>query len=520
MGGKIVITDNEGSQAISGDVALTNEDLTPVPPEQRTWTAFNFSALWLGMVHNIFGFTVSGSMMATGFSALQSLTAVFLACLIQLYFLAWTGRIGSRFGIPFPVWARASFGVFGANIPALLRGITAIAWFGVQNYLGAKVLNALFSQVIPAWAALGEHVFAGMGLNLWISLLTFWAINFVVIHHGMETIRKFESWAGPLVIVVMIGLVIWALNVGGGLGPVFAMPSKFESSWAFVIFGLAPATALFMNAGFITMILNYPDLSRFAKSNRAQVIGTLVGLPIGTVLYYGMSAIIVSGTLAATGKILWDPGDVLMALDMPIVTVIGALMLMVATVSVNIPANLVSPAYDLVNLFPSRLRFKSAAIICIIIGFAYMPWVWMRNPEGIFSLLENMGTFLGPATGIVLADFIIRCRRLSVQDLYRKDGIYRFRAGFNPLAITVLVVATAVVLATKFIPAVSHLYVYSWFISTALSFGMYILGVMYLRASGSSLAKSYELAGTEGVEGEDYLASAHGSAVASRRASN
>lgn len=516
MGGEIVIHGKGGSHAISGDVELTNEDLMPVPLEKRTWTSYNFTALWLGMVHNIFGFTVIGSMMATGFSAIQSLTAVFLACLIQLYFLAWTGRVGSRFGIPFPVWARASFGVFGTNIPALLRGITAIAWFGVQNYLGAKVLNALFSQVIPAWAALGGHEFAGMGLNLWVSLLAFWAINFVVIHHGMETIRKFESWAGPLVIVVMLGLVIWALNVGGGLGPVFAMPSKFESSWAFVIFGLAPATALFMNAGFITMILNYPDLSRFAKSNRAQVIGTLVGLPIGTVLYYGMSAIVVSGTLAATGQILWDPGDVLMALDMPIVTVIGALMLTVATVSVNIPANLVSPAYDLVNLFPRRLRFKSAAIICILIAFAYMPWVWMRNPEGIFSLLENMGTFLGPATGIVIADFIIRGRRLSVEDLYKKDGIYRYKSGFNPLAIAVLVVATAAVLATKFIPSISHLYVYSWFISVALSYGLYVLGVKYLRSSGSPLAKSYCMAGTEGVEAVDYLASAQRAAVDSR----
>lgn len=509
------MSEREGSHAISGDVELYNDDLKPVPLEKRTWTAYNFTALWLGMVHNIFGFTVIGSMMATGFSALQSLTAVFLACLIQIFFLAWTGRVGSRFGIPFPVWARASFGVFGTNIPALLRGITAIAWFGVQNYLGAKVLNALFSQVIPAWAALGEHVFAGMGLNLWISLLAFWAINFVVIHHGMETVRKFESWAGPLVIVVMMGLVIWAIDVGGGLGPVFAVPSKFESSWAFVIFGLAPATALFMNAGFITMILNYPDLSRFAKSNRAQVVGTLVGLPIGTVLYYGMSAIVVSGTQVATGNILWDPGDVLMALNMPVVTVIGALMLTVATVSVNIPANLVSPAYDLVNLFPKRFRFKSAAVVCIILAFAYMPWVWMRNPAGIFSLLENMGTFLGPATGIVVADFVVRQRRLSVQDLYRKDGIYSFWSGFNPLAIGVLVFTTAVVLATKFIPAISHLYVYSWFISVALAFGLYILGVRYLRASGSPLARSYELAGNEGMEAEDYLASVQAGAAPS-----
>lgn len=494
-------TADENSLPQHADPRLTNADLAPVPLRERKWGAYNFTALWLGMVHNIFGFTVIGTMMATGLSAVQALTGVGVACLIQLAFLVLTGRVGSRFGIPFPVWARSAFGVFGANVPAILRGLTAIGWFGVQNYLGATVLNALFAQVIPAWGRLGHHEVFGLGGNLWICLLLFWSINFVVVRHGMDTIRRFEAWAGPAVLIVMSGLVVWALVKGHGLGPVFHSPSKYKSSWAFVMFGLAPAVALFMNAGWITMILNYPDVSRFAKSNRAQSMGTLIGLPLGTILYYGMSAIIVSGTQAAVGKTLWNPGDVLTAVHIPVVTIIGALLLGAATISVNIPANLVSPAYDLNNLWPRLFTFKRAAVVCIVLAFAYMPWIWMENSARFYDLLDNAGTFLGPATGILVADFfVIRRGRLDVPQLYRVDGRYGFQRGFNLVSLAVLAVVTALVLITKFYPPIKGAYSYSWFIGCGAGFLLYVVAVLIARRRTERLREAFVPAGSAGAE--------------------
>lgn len=480
---------------------MKNDDLAPVPKQQRTWGAWNYTALWLGMVHNIFGFAVIGSLMGTGLSAMQALVAVLIACLIQVAFLIVTGRVGSRFGIPFPVWARSAFGIFGSNVPAILRGLTAIFWFGIQNYLGASVLNALFGEVFDFWKNLGGS-FMGMSSGMWISIILFWALSFTVVRHGINTIRRFEVWAGPMVLVVMTILVVWAINASGGLGPVFdSSHASHATVSSFVAYGLIPAVAAFMNSGFITMILNYPDVSRFAKSNKSQTIGTLIGLPIGTVIYYGMSAIIVSGTQAKYGKEIWDPGSVLTAIGHPVVTIVGAVLLAVATLSVNIPANLISPAYDLVNLFPRIFTFKTASIVAIIIAFAYCPWVWMRNEEGLYDLLANLGTFLGPATGIMVADMAIRRGRLDVDALYELHGRYRYFGGFNPVALGVLVLTTAGVLMLKFIPDLSQLYVYSWFISVVVAGVLYYCAAKWVgRDDQSTLGRGMTPSGSSGEE--------------------
>ena len=490
------------------EASLNNPDLAPVPADQRTWGRWNFAAIWLGMVHNIFGFTVVGSLMASGLSAMQALVSVFITCLIQFGFLVLTGRVGSRFGIPFPVWARSAFGLRGTNIPAILRGINGVIWFGIQNFLGGSVLNVLFGQVSPQWKSMGDTVFFGLGLDLWLSLAAFWIISFLVVRHGVDTIRRFESWAGPSVLIVMLGLVVWAIDAGDGLGPVFAASSSHETPSAFVAYGLVPAVVTFMNAGFITMILNYPDITRFASSNREQSIGTLIGLPFGTFLYYGMAAIIVSGTEAATGEVLWNPADVLAALNMPIVTIIGAILLTVATMSVNVVSNLVSPAYDLCNLFPKVFNFRRAAAVSILASFVWMPWHWMSNPAGIFDLVDNFGLFLGPATGVLLADFfILRKQKLVVPDLYSSTGVYRYHNGFNWVALGTLGVVTAALLVVKFTDSIDSAYKYSWFIGVAASMVLYTIGMQVARLAPAVAARhaSHGTA-TYGAEGQPVLA--------------
>lgn len=484
-----------------GNPRLTNKDLVPVPVEERNWTGWNFAALWMGMIYNIFGFTVVGGMIATGLSAWQALLAVGLASVIQLVFLSLTGRVGTRLGIPFPVWARMAYGVFGANVPAILRGLTAIGWFGIQNYLAATIINALLGSLIPAWSNLGNTQLFGVGLGLWISLLLFWALSFLVIYRGMETIRRFESWAGPLGLIAMGVLTVWAVIKAGGLGPIFDTPSDYETTSAFLIQGLVPATVLFMSASWVTLILNYPDFTRFARSNREQTLGTAIGFPLATVLYYGMSAIIVSSVLATTGESLWNPGDILVALGNPYLASVGAILFVIATLSTNIPANLVSPAYDLTNLFPRLFTFRRAMVVAIIIAFLYMPWRWMQDPDTLFSLLNNVGTFLGPATGILLADYyVLRKSKVDVPELYRSDGRYSSYRGFNPIGLAVLAITTVPVFAGQFYEPLSWMYTYSWLVGVSASFVLYLIFTKGLTALEGRTRPEFESAGTAGVE--------------------
>jgi len=491
---------------IEGDERLFNKDLAPVPVSKRNWTWFNYAALWLGMIHSVFGFTVLGGLIATGLSAIQALIVVCVANLIQLVFLALNGRVGSRYGIPFPVWARSAFGVYGANVPALLRGAVALGWFGVQNYLGATAVNALLTTTVGPWKSLGDTVAFGLGLNLWFSMLIFWALNFLLIWHGMNTIRRFETWAGPAVIAVMIPLVIWALVSAHGIGPIFNSPSKY-SAGSFITTAMLPGVALFISAAWATMILNIPDLTRFARSNRDATLGTFIGLPLGTLVFYAMAAIIVSGTQVVYGKVLWNPSDILLAINIPALTIVGALLIMFATMSVNIAANLVSPAYDLTNLLPRIFTFKRAAVVGIVVSFLYAPWHLMQTPGTLFSVLGNIGAVLGPATGIIMADyFVIRRRLLDVPELYKAFGRYRSFHGFNPLSLGWLVVLSGIIFVGEFVPAVGWLYTYSWFVGEIAGFVGYLAIVYAFKAVRHSLPAELEAVGTPGVEAAEAVA--------------
>ncbi|KAF0964732.1 cytosine permease [Rhodococcus sp. T7] len=184
---------------------------------------------------------------------------------------------------------------------------------------------------------------------------------------------------------------------------------------------MLPGIALFISASWATMVLNLPDITRYARSNRAQMTGLFYGLPLATLVFYAMAAIVVSGTRAATGELIWNPADVLVAINNPVVSIIGAISIAVATMSVNLAANIISPAFDFTNLFPKFLTFKRAAVLSIIAGFAFMPWKLMENPDTLFSVLNNVGAVIGPATGILIADYyIVRRGRLDIPALYRR----------------------------------------------------------------------------------------------------
>lgn len=496
-----VLTETEAERGWQGDPELTNPDLVPTPVEERKWTWWSFAALWMGLVHNVYNFTWLAGLLAVGMSIMQALAVAITGNLIQTFMIGLVGRVGARHGVPFPVWARSAFGVYGANVPALIRGIVAIGWFGVQSYLGATAINVLLATSISSWRNLDSVVFFGVSASLWIAMIVFWAVNALVLKRGMETLKKFEHWAGPMIFVVMGFLVAWAIWAAGGVGPVFTTPSQYETNVAFIFTHFIPAVALYISGSWATMVLNIPDLTRFARSNKGQFWGTMIGLPLATIVFYGMSAVIVSASLVLFGKAMWNPADLFLAINNPALSIVGGILLAIATISINIPANLVSPAYDLANLFPKVFNFWRGAVVSIILSFIYMPWKLMESPDILYGILNNVGAVLGPTTGILIADyFLVRKQLLDIPELYKKNGRYTANKGFNWVSLSVLFIATAVVIMGEIFPAIGWVYEYAWFVGLFLGFGGQLLAMRIIQARRGRLPAEFEPSGTPGIE--------------------
>lgn len=497
------VTSEANRRMIDGDRRLTNEDLAPTPVAERRWTWWHYAALWMGMVHNIFNFTWMGGLILLGYSVWQAFIIAAVGTLVQTAFIGINGRVGARYGIPFPVWARSAFGVWGANIPALLRGAVAIGWFGVQSYLAALAVNLLFSEVIPAWDNLSSYSFLGAEANLWIAMIVYWLANMLVLHRGMESIRRFEVWAGPGIFVVLSVMLVWALLAADGVGPIFSQPAQIGMTEFFAT-AFIPGVGLFIVGSWATMVLNISDLTRFAHSNKQQFWGTMIGLPLASLVYYAMSALTVSAGVKIFGEAYWDPASYLSAIGIPALSIVGALILALATISVNIPANIVSPAYDLNQLFPRLFTFKTAAILSIILGFAYGPWILMKDPETLFGVLSNIGVILGPITGVVMADYlVVRKRRIDVDELYKAQGAYRAWGGYNLVGIGVSAVVSAILFTGQLVPRMGWLYNNAWFIGVGIAFLGYIAVVALLRGIKADSAKFFRPAGDEGYEATD-----------------
>lgn len=461
------------------DPSLYNEDLAPIPTEKRTWGWVSYSMIWMGMVHNIVSYELAGSLIGMGMSVWEALGAVLLSNLV-LIIAIWLNSVGgAKYGLPFPVLIRSSFGHKGAHVPVLIRAFVAIFWFAVQAYAGSKAVGAIITVIYPKWEALGAYSFLGMGLNDWIAFGTFWLLHAWVISHGMESVRKFEMWAGPLVIVLGLGLVYWAVNVADGFGPLFNVQSKLSGGAFWNSFFLSVTGMIGVLA---TLVLNIPDLTRFSKSQKDQVIGQAVGLPIMMTFFAFMSILITSGTIIAFGKPITDPVALLLQFkEHPVVVLIGAFALLIATLSVNVVANVVSPAYDLINLIPSKLNFVKAGIISIVIGVFFAPWLWFNNAATIFNIVGAIGGTLGPVSGIMIVDyFIVRRRQYDLTSFYVKDGQYSFRNGWNLRAFLAMGIGVVVALIGLVVPALQPLYTYNWFLGIAVG-GLSYLILMNLK---------------------------------------
>ncbi|HVB35932.1 MAG TPA: NCS1 family nucleobase:cation symporter-1 [Candidatus Acidoferrales bacterium] len=446
---------------------LYNKDLAPVPAARRTWGTYNYAALWISMSVNIPTYMLASAMIAGGMDWKQALFTVFLGNVLVLIPMLLNAHAGAKYGIPFPVFARASFGVLGANVPAILRALVACGWFGIQTWIGGEAINAMIIALAPSWA----HVSYGPAMCFGF----FWLLNVVVILRGIETIRFLQGVSAPFLLLIGLALLLWARSKAGGFGPMLSNPSKFHSFAEFFRFFIPSLTGV---VGFwATVSLNIPDFTRYARSQRDQIVGQALGLPATMTFYSFIGIAVTSATTIIFGEALWDPVKVLARLGHPWAVVLAMIALLVATLNVNVAANVVSPSNDFSNLSPRRISFRTGGLITCAMGIAMQPWKLMANYGSyIFGWLVGYSGFLGPIAGILICDyFVLRGTVLAPQDLYRRNGRYEYSRGVNWQAIVALAAGVGVAFIGLVVPPLRVLYNYAWFVGFAVSFIAYFV---------------------------------------------
>ena len=447
--------------------ALINPDIAPTKISQRTWGTYNIAALWIGMSVCIPTYMLASGLIAGGMNWWQAVLTIFLGNLIVLVPMVLNAHAGTKYGIPFPVLARASFGTLGSNIPALLRALVACGWFGIQTWIGGAALNAMIAVLFPGWAS--------FSLGPWISFGLFWGMNVYFIVKGTESVRWLESLSAPFLLTVGLGLLVWAYQRGGGWGPILSRPSKFQTFGEFWSFFMPSLTG--MVGYWATLSLNIPDFSRYARSQRSQMLGQAIGLPPTMALYSFIGVAVTSATIVIFGEAIWDPVVLLAKFRNPVVIFISMISLLIATLTTNIAANVVSPANDFSNLWPKKINFVRGGLITAVIGIVLMPWKLLSDYSAyIFGWLVGYSSFLGPIAGVLIADyFIIRRRNLNLKDLYLRNGEYEYKRGFNVKAILALASGVIVALIGLLVENLRFLYDYAWFVGFAVAFGVYVV---------------------------------------------
>ncbi|MBI4910845.1 MAG: NCS1 family nucleobase:cation symporter-1 [Acidobacteria bacterium] len=447
------------------DPSLYNDDLAPVPAGQRTWSTYNYAALWVGMSVCIPTYMLASGLIAGGMNWWQAVGTILLGNLIVLVPMLLNAHAGTRYGIPFPVFVRASFGVRGANVPAVLRALVACGWFGIQTWIGGQAIDSMLKILFPSWA--------GFDGGKWVCFAAFWALNMYVIVRGIETIKALEGIAAPFMLAVGLLLLWWVTSKAGGFGPVLSAPSKFQTFSAFFVFFVPALTGM---VGFwATVALNIPDFTRYAKSQRSQMIGQALGLPAAMTLYSFIGVAVTSASAVLFGEPIWDPVQLLGKFNQPLVAFVALIALLIATLNTNVAANVVSPSNDFSNLKPSLISFRTGGLITGVLGVAIMPWKLMGDYSAyIFGWLVGYSGLLGPIAGVMIADyFLVRRAELNVEDLYRRGGIYEYQNGFNIRALVALAAGVVVALIGLIMPSLEALYRYAWFV------GFFVAGAVY-----------------------------------------
>jgi nucleobase:cation symporter-1, NCS1 family len=459
---------------------LWNPDLAPTPLSRRTWSTYHIAALWIGMSVVITTYTLASGLMQQGMNWWQAMLTILLGNVIVLVPMILNAHAGTKYGVSFPVLCRASFGVTGANVPAILRALVACGWFGIQTWIGGLALNVLLTAAWPAWS--------GVASGIWISFAAFWLVQVWIIVKGLDGIKKLEGWSAPLLLGGGALLLLWAVRRGGGLAHVLDQSVRLQSG-STPFWQLFPS-ALTANVGYwATLSLNIPDFTRYARSQRSQALGQALGLPATMTAFAFIGVAVTSATMVVFGEAIWDPVELIARIGNLPAIIFGALVVMLAQLTTNMAANVVSPANDFSSLAPRHISYVTGGLITAAIGIVMMPWKLYADAAAyIFTWLIGYSSLMGAIGGILIADYwVLRGRQLSTPDLFKVDGRYAYANGVNPRAIAALVLAVVPVIP-GFVRAAATpggrvaapmvwdvLYTYAWFVTFALGFAVYLL---------------------------------------------
>ena len=467
---------------INPDPSLINEDIRPTLAGERRWSVLNMAALWIGMVVCVPTYMLAGGLIKEGMNWWQALLTVLLGNMIVLVPMILNGHPGTAYGVPFPVLSRASFGTRGAHIPALLRGLVACGWFGIQTWIGGAAIYHLLNSLSDG-AIVGPALpFLDINTAQTLCFLGFWAVQLVVIWNGIDSIRIFETFAAPFLILMGLVLLGWAWVQADGFGPMLSTPSAFtpggERAGEFWMVFFPSLTAM---VGFwATLSLNIPDFTRYARSQKDQVLGQALGLPFFMLLFSFIGVAVTSATVVIFGDAIWDPTELLGRMEGGVAVVVSLLALSIATLSTNIAANVVSPANAMINLSPQRISFRMGGLITAGLGIAMFPWKLLDSAgDYIYVWLTGYSALLGPLGGILIVDyFVLRDMKLDIDGLYRHDGPYRYLKGWNPVALVALALGVlpnvpgflhAAGIVAEVAPIYDTVYTYAWFVGFAIS---------------------------------------------------
>lgn len=474
----------------SPDPSLINEDIRPVRDDERHWSVLSMASLWVGMVVCVPTYMLSAGLIEQGMSWSEAVLTVMLGNVVVLIPMVLNGHPGTKYGIPFPVLARASFGIQGAHLPSLLRALVACGWFGIQTWVGGAAIYQLLAALSPGTFAGADLPVMGINLTELACFLGFWALQILIVWRGVESIRILETLAAPFLIVMGLALLGWAYVKAGGFGTMLEAKSQFaaggprEGQFWHVFF---PSLTAMVGFG-ATLSLNIPDFTRYAKSQRDQILGQAIGLPTTMTLFAFIGVAVTSATISIYGEPVWDPTVLLGKMGGGFTVMLSLFALSVATLSTNIAANVVSPANAFINLAPQRISFRTGGLITAGIGVAIFPWKLLESTGGyIFTWLIGYSALLGPIGGILIADyFIIRRTELDLEGLYRHQGPYTYLRGVNPVAIVAFVLAVlpnipgflhAAGALESVAPIWDTLYTYAWFLGFGLAAALYLAGM-------------------------------------------
>ena len=484
------MTDDIDFEELDEDVSaspLWNKDLAPTSVKERTWTTWNIAALWIGMSVVITTYLLGGSFIEQGMNWWQAMLTILLGNTIVLIPMVLNAHAGTKYGVSFPVLCRASFGTYGANIPAILRAIVACGWFGIQTWIGGAAIDALLTAVWSGWASF-DTVIAGNPLHTWISFFLFWIIQVFIILRGIEGIKYLESWAAPLLLAGGVILLIWAISEAGGLGKVLDASSNLQKQQA-NFWTIFPG-ALTASVGYwATLSLNIPDFTRYARSQKSQMLGQALGLPLTMTAFAFIGVAVTSATILIYGEAIADPVKLIQRFDSAVVILFAMIVIFIAQLTTNMAANVVSPSNDFSNLNPKRISYVTGGLITAVIGILMMPWELMSSMGAyIFTWLIGYSGLMGAIAGILICDYwILRRQRLNLAALFKTDGEYSYSGGFNWRAIVALAAAIAPVVPGFLRAATTPggqvndpnffdtLYVYAWFVTFAIGFGLYFV---------------------------------------------